>query len=123
MTRELILDNCIRLSQFYKNEINIEGLKSEISLVEESFKGLLETYGRILDYNGAPIRNLSRLYLTNDAFEGMINELNKMNITIEFLYPNLSCSFQSNGYHWEVLNEDQIAKNRQETIEKIKNNQ
>lgn len=123
MNRELILDNCVRLSQFYKNEFNIEGLKSEISIVADSFKGLLDTYSRILDYNGAPPRNLSRLYLTNDAFDKMINELYEMDITVEYLYLNQNCCFNYNGYYWEVLNEDAIKKAKLDAIIKSKNNQ
>lgn len=123
MTRELILENCVRISQFYKNEIHADGLKSEISLVSESLKSLLDTCTRILDYNGAPPRNLSRLYLTSDAFDKMINELYEMDITVEYLFLNQNCCFQYNGFYWEVLNECAIKKKRQVVLDKIKNNQ
>lgn len=123
MTRELILDNCIRISQFYNNEINYEGLKSEISIVSESLKGLLDTYTRILDYNGAPPRNLSRLYITNEAFIKMLDEINNIGIAMTYTFSNHTCYFEYNGYNWEVINEDEAKKERQKTLDKIKKNQ
>lgn len=123
MTRELIFENCLRLSTFYKNDINPNGLKSEISVVDESFKSLLKVYGRILDYNGAPARNLSRLYINDEAFDKMLNELYEIGVAIDYLYMNHSCSFSYVGYYWEVINEDAIKAATEDIINKTTNQQ
>jgi hypothetical protein len=114
MTRELILENCIRISQFFKNKYTVDELKSEISIVEESIIGLLKIYGRILDFNGAPARDLSTLYLTDDAYDKMDNKLIEMGIKVDYKYLNHSCWFQYDGYHWVVINEDAIRKSNEE---------
>lgn len=64
MTAETINKNINRLYQFY----NVD--ESGRSSFEGHFepKDLLEAYGRILDWNGAPKSGLSILYLPRDEY-------------------------------------------------------
>jgi hypothetical protein len=118
MTKELIIENCRRLIDFYKCNTNVYDLRFELT-----FKGLLDVYGWILDYNGAPVRNLSRLYLTDEAFNEMISEVYQMDIIVDRLYMTTSCCFLYNGYYWEIINQEEVKRNREELLAKIKNNQ
>jgi hypothetical protein len=95
MTEEAIIDNYKRLLQFYKEDRMFE-------IKDYSAKGLLELYGRILDYYGAHMSALSLLYLTNSDYTEM--EYYCMTQCESFHKHESSFGFTALGYNWTVIN-------------------
>jgi hypothetical protein len=46
-----------------------------------------------------------------------------MDIIVDRLYMTTSCCFLYNGYYWEIINQEEVKRNREELLAKIKNNQ
>jgi hypothetical protein len=111
-----IIDNCTRLSRFYKG-----GDHPIVRKYMVSPEGLLKLCGRILDYNGAPAKNVSRLYLDNEDYMDLINYIQPIEEAGLVQNGVLSCLFVYYGYQWEVQNEDEINKQRVYVDELLKN--
>jgi len=101
MQKESIVENCQRLQAFLKDD---SSYKIEKIINDISPKGLLDAFGRILDYNGAPATGWSWLYLTGDDYLEMLNYC-KEHLSDTFYDNNgKSFLFKYDGYQWYVNN-------------------
>ena len=104
MTKESIIKNLKRLISFYENDDYLSGIK-----FIETPSGLLDTYSRILDVNGAPRSGLSILYLFGNDFSEMKTWAEKEAEDFKFFDSNRVgfilpqyFSFSYSGYYWVV---------------------
>jgi hypothetical protein len=109
MTRDAIIENCRRLLSFFKDEdkygdhqLILQDLNHKEAI---SCSGLLRSYGKILDYYGAPSSYMARLYLSDEDYSEFaeyaqttknFSELRRLRVT--------AISFSIDGYHWIVEN-------------------
>lgn len=102
MKVQSIVDNCDRLFSFYKDAARYD-LQQIIS--NSTPKGLLDLYGRILDFHGAPISYMSRLYLSEGDYDEFVEWAKD---TAEFHiieWPDkIAIGFNYDGYRWIVEN-------------------
>lgn len=111
MTRELILENLHRLFCFLKDNTVYNSVIKDVST-----KGLLDAYACVLDINGAPVRNLSRIYLNDTVWNEFKHDVWSLSISDYSERYDVGLSFYYSGYFWEVLNEDGIKRQREEYI-------
>jgi len=114
MTKELIIENCQRICQFYKSQyLGMDNIKTVTA------KELLRQYGAILDWNGAPARNLSVIYLPEKEYEEFRREVDELNIEAfhkNGVYFETGCVFIYDGYYWVIHNEDAEKRHREMSL-------
>ena len=108
MTAETINKNINRLYQFYNVD---EGRRDSFDGWHEP-KFILQTYGRILDWNGAPRSGLSTLYLPPEEYHEMEGWLASVPVQMIYQYednPHIghtnrpaSLGFLWDGYQWHI---------------------
>lgn len=118
MTKELIAENLGRILHSYKDIIGAGSLVYDVST-----KGMLDIYASVLDWNGAPARNLSRIYLNDQVWDSFKREVHMLPITGYDEHKDINCLFLYSGYYWEVMNEDAIKRQIEERNNLMKNNQ
>lgn len=119
MTKELIAENLGRVLSFYKSDFGAGSLVYDISA-----KGMLDIYANVLDCNGAPARNLSRLYLNDQVWDEFKLDICSLRISDYSERYGIGISLLYSGYYWEILNEDGIKREKEEYHKNCtKNNQ
>ena len=102
MTVQSVVDNCDRLFLFFKDTAKYD---LQQIIANATPKGLVELYGRALDFHGAPASYMSRLYLTGPDYDEFVEWAKEAEGFHVIEWPNkIAIGFNYVGYRWIVEN-------------------